>query len=302
MKRFINTILILAVCAVLAYVTTDNNNPDTKTAVSADALTVTFIDVGQGDSALVETANGTKLLIDGGEYDAYDKELAPFLAERNITNIDYALVSHYHTDHMGGISKLLENGAVDTLLIPKYDDTNQNRERIVKKADKHNVEINEICAGDVIDLGDPNLKISVLHPLSGGFSKENENSNSLVLMLDYLGEKFLFTGDLEDDAESVLLEKYDLEADVLKVGHHGSYSSTSRKFLAAVDPTYAVIEAGRNNRYGHPHYEVLNLLENDDIRIYRTDEDGDITFAVTEKGIESISTERGAAKNGNQRP
>lgn len=299
MKRFFNTILILAVCAILSYITTGRNNSDPDLPYTADALTITFIDVGQGDSAIIETANGTRLLIDGGEYGAYDKELAPFLAKRNITSIDYALVSHYHTDHMGGISELLETGIVDTLLIPKYDDKNQNRERIIKKADKHNIETNEICAGDILDLGDPNLTISVLHPLEGGFSEENENSNSLVLMLDYLGEKFLFTGDLEDDAESILLEKYDLEADVLKVGHHGSSSSTSRKFLAAVDPTYAVIEAGEDNRYGHPHYEVLNLLENDDIRIYRTDQDGDITFTVTEKGIQSISTERGAAKDGN---
>lgn len=299
MKRIINTILILAVCAVLVYVTTDKNNPDTKIPVSAGALTVTFIDVGQGDSALIETAGGTRLLIDGGEYDAYNEELAPFLSERNITSIDYALISHYHTDHMGGISELLETKKVDTLLIPKYDDSTQNRERIVKKANKHNVEISEICAGDIIDLGDPNLKISVLHPLSGGFSKENENSNSLVLMLDYLGEKFLFTGDLEADAESVLRKNYDLEADVLKVGHHGSSSSTSKRFLEAVDPTYAVISAGENNPYGHPHHEVMSALENDDIRIYRTDEDGDITFAITEKGIQSISTERGTAKNGN---
>ncbi len=298
MKRFINTILILAVCAFLAFATPEHNTPETKPSVSAGTLTITFIDVGQGDSAIIETAGGTKLLIDGGEYDAYHEELAPFFTERNITNIDYAMVSHYHTDHMGGISELLETGTVSTLLIPKYDDANQNRERIVKKANKHNVEINEICAGDVLDLGDPYLKISVLHPLEGGFSQENENNNSLVLMLDYLGEKFLFTGDLENDAERVLLKNYDLEADVLKVGHHGSSSSTSRKFLEAVDPTYAVIEAGEDNHYGHPHYEVLNALENDDVRIYRTDEDGDITFTIDGSGIK-ISTERGTATNGN---
>lgn len=298
MKRFINTIVILAVCAILAYLTTENNNPDTNSPATADALTVTFIDVGQGDSALIETAGGTKLLIDGGEYDAYAQELTPFLAERNIINIDYALVSHYHTDHMGGISELLETEAVGTLIIPKYDDKNQNRERLVAKAKKNSVEISEICAGDVLDLGDPNLEISVLHPLKGGFSQEDENNNSLVLMLKYFDEKFLFTGDLEDDAERVLVKNYNLEADVLKVGHHGSSSSTSPKFLAEVDPTYAVIEAGKGNSYGHPHYEVLDLLENDDIRIYRTDEDGDITFTVTAKGIESIKTERGAAQNG----
>ncbi|MBE7032479.1 MAG: MBL fold metallo-hydrolase [Ruminococcaceae bacterium] len=298
MKRFINTIVILAVCAILAYLTTENNNPDTNSPATADALTVTFIDVGQGDSALIETAGGTKLLIDGGEYSAYDEQLAPFLASRRITTIDYALASHYHTDHMGGISELLETEVVSTLIIPKYDDKNQNRERLVAKAKKNSVEISEICAGDVLDLGDPNLEISVLHPLKGGFSQEDENNNSLVLMLKYFDEKFLFTGDLEDDAEQVLVKNYNLEADVLKVGHHGSSSSTSPKFLAEVDPTYAVIEAGNGNRYGHPHYEVLSALENDDVRIYRTDEDGDITFTVTSKGIESITTERGAAQNG----
>ena len=262
-------------------------------STSGDFLTVTFIDVGQGDSALIKTPDGKSLLIDGGEYEAYDESLKPFLMSQDIQSVDYALVSHYHSDHMGGISEMLAEQKVRKLIIPEYDDKNQSREKLVKKANKNQTELLEVSQGDSIDLGDPDLKVSVLHPEKGGFSKDNENSNSLVLYVEYLGTSFLFTGDLEADAEETLVDSYALECDVLKAGHHGSSTSTSEEFLMATNPTYAVISAGRNNRYGHPHYETLDLLENDDVKIYRTDTDGDITFKVSEKGIEKIETERG---------
>ncbi|MBR5614963.1 MAG: MBL fold metallo-hydrolase [Clostridia bacterium] len=286
--------LLCALAAALAAAAT-STVPDTP----ENLLSITFIDVGQGDSTLIRTPEDITLLIDGGEYDAYQESLAPFLSKNGISDIDYALVSHYHSDHLGGISKLLEKSAIDTLIIPEYDDKNNSRERLVKKAQQASVKIEEVSAGDTINLGTESIKVSVLHPKAGGFSIENENSNSIVLRLDCFDETFLLTGDLEADAEASLIKEYDLEADVLKVGHHGSSTSTSDAFLEAVDPTYAVIEAGKNNRYGHPHYEVLDRLENDDVRVYRTDLDGDITFKVSENGIESISTERGVQSNGN---
>lgn len=313
-KRLTYIWLALALCAALAVFACFaggcggrfSAGSDSLEALAADSfgtsadeyLTVTFIDVGQGDSALVKTPGGTTLMIDGGGADAYKKQLDPFLKKAGISKIDYAVASHYHSDHTGGISQLLQSGAVETLVIPRYDDKNQTRERLVKKAQQAGVKITEISAGDTLDLGEPCLKISVLHPDEGGFDKNNENSNSLLLMLDCFGERFLFTGDLEEDAEATLIGRYDLEADVLKVGHHGSSTSTSPKFLAEVDPTYAVIDVGKGNRYGHPHFEVTARLENDDVKIYRTDEDGDITFKVSKNGIEAIETERGALTNG----
>ncbi len=296
-KRITKRRLFYLLCALAAAIAAaaTSSVPD----VTENLLSITFIDVGQGDSTLIRTPEDVTLLIDGGEYGAYQESLAPFLSKNGISDIDYALVSHYHSDHLGGISKLLEKGAIDTLIIPEYDDKNNSRERLVKKAQQASVKIEEVSAGDTINLGTENIKVSVLHPEKGGFSIEDENSNSIVLRLDCFDETFLLTGDLEADAEASLVKEYDLEADVLKVGHHGSSTSTSDAFLEAVDPTYAVIEAGKNNRYGHPHYEVLDRLENDDVRVYRTDLDGDITFKVSENGIESISTERGAQSDGN---
>ena len=262
------------------------------TSEQADgALEITFVDIGQGDSIFIKTPEGETLLIDGGEDEVFDSCLKPFLLSQKIWAADFALATHYHSDHAGGISKLLEVNGVKTLVIPDYQPENKTKTRLLSLAEESNSNVLEVSEGDTLPLNCPDLRISVLHPPKGGFS-DNENDNSLVLKLEYFDTTILLTGDLEADGEASLLDAYDLESDILKVGHHGSSTSTSKEFLEAVDPTYAVIQCGKDNSYGHPHYETLTAIENDDVRIYRTDEDGHITFRLSEKGIISIKTSK----------
>ncbi|MBR5155489.1 MAG: MBL fold metallo-hydrolase [Clostridia bacterium] len=264
--------------------------------VSADTLQLCFVDVGQGDSVFLKTPDGETWLIDGGEYDAFDSELQPFLYSQGIHKVDYALVTHYHSDHMGGISELLESGGAENLVLPDYSPGSKAKTKLLKLAQKTGTSVLEMSEGDTLPTLDDNLKISVLHPNQGGFSSENDNNNSMVLKVEYFDTTILLTGDLEVEAEEILVKKYDLEADILKLGHHGSSTSTSDGFIEEVNPTYGIISAGQGNRYGHPHYEVLNRLDDNDVMIFRTDKDGDVTFHLSEKGIESIKTETNYSK------
>lgn len=253
---------------------------------------VTFIDVGQGDSILIKAPNGKTLLVDGGEYEAYDDELKPYLLSQGIASVDFALATHYHSDHMGGIHELVEDGGAETLIIPDYEPSNSAKEKLEKAARKTETQVVEVSEGDSIELGDPDISISVLHPDQGGFDSKNENSNSIVLLVSCFDTSILLTGDLEEDAEEVLKDKYDLEVDILKIGHHGSSTSTSKAFLEAADPTYGIIQCGADNRYGHPHYETLDALADNDVLVYRTDEDGDIEVQIDQTGIKEINTQR----------
>ena len=271
--------------------TTEAQDPATVD-VAVEGLQLTFVDVGQGDAVFLRTIDGETWLFDGGEENMAEIELLPFLDSQGVNELDYAVVSHYHADHIGGILQLLESGRIKTLILPNYNPDNKSKTKLLKRAELSHTTVLEVSAGDMLETCDKDLKLSVLHPQKGGFSSENENSNSMVIRLDYFKTSVLLTGDLETDAEKELIPQYDLEVDILKVGHHGSSSSTGVKFLNATDPTYGVISAGEGNQYGHPHYEVLENLENDDVRIYRTDTDGDITFILNENGIGKISTER----------
>jgi len=285
-KKYLFTIIVLAIAAAAAYVIPETDEP------VRDLGQVVFVDVGQGDCTFVRTPNGSTLLVDGGEYDAFNAELRPFLKSRGIDKVDFALATHYHSDHMGGIYELVEAGMADNLIIPDYEPENKAKSKLLKVSQRTGTRVMQVSADDKIQLGDIDVDITVLHPEKGGFSKTDENNNSLVLMLSYLGTDFLLTGDAEADAEASVLKRFNIEADVLKVGHHGSSSSTSKKFIQAVDPTYAVIQCGEGNSYGHPHYETLDILEDNDARIYRTDTDGDISFFIDEKGIKEIKIEK----------
>jgi DNA internalization-related competence protein ComEC/Rec2 len=256
-----------------------------------DGLTVTFVDVGQGDSILLQTPGAENVLIDCGEAELFDKELMPFLRSRGVKKLDTVVATHYHSDHLGGMEQLFGNFYAETLVVPDYEPDNNRKKTLLKAAEKHKIRVEEVSEGNTIPENDDDLSIFVLHPQKYGFS-DNENDNSLVLKVEYNGRIILLTGDLEEEGEDRLLKKYDIESDVLKVGHHGSSTSSSRAFLAEVDPTYAVIQCGKNNSYGHPHYETLDCLEDNDVRVYRTDKDGNVTFKIFKDGKIEIETDR----------
>jgi len=256
-------------------------------------LQVFFVDVGQGDCSLIRIGDRT-LLIDGGESDSWEEDINPFMLENGFNSFSDILVSHYHTDHAGGIANVLGECGAERIFMPDARDNGGLKEKLSDIAYLMGTEVELVKRGDIIDIGNDDVNIEVLFPDSGLFANEERsvNNDSVVMRLDYFDTSFLFTGDLESDAEKVLLNSAQLDADVLKVGHHGSKTSTSAKFLKAVDPDYAVIQVGENNSYGHPHEKVVERIRKNDTMIYRTDKDGDIVFTVNEQGIEKIETER----------
>ncbi len=284
-KLFYFLWVLAAILAALAAKTYPEN-------IDSENFAVTFVDVGQGDATFFEAPCGTTVLIDGGEADEYEKNLASFLGSRGGEVVDIAIVSHYHSDHEGGIYESLLDGMIEKLILPDYSDTDGTRKGLERAAKRSGCEVEYVSRGDIIKISE-DFSLKVLHPEKGGAEGKNfHNNSSLVIMASCFDTEILLTGDIESRIESGISAGGDIECDILKVAHHGSSSSSSRGFLAAADPTYAVISVGKGNSYGHPHYEVLENLENDDIRVYRTDTDGDITFEIARNGIEKIHTER----------
>ncbi len=258
-----------------------------------DFTEIAFIDVGQGDSACVTTPQGDVVIIDGGEDDSFKRDILPFLVKRGIFSVDYVVASHYHTDHTDGLADLLEAIPVETLIIPDVDYDDEIKDKLIALAKKKKVRINEVTANDKIEVSE-DMSLEVLFPDSDIFlnKEKNKNNDSIILRIAYFDTTVLFTGDLESDAERALVRKKDVAADILKVGHHGSYTSTSQEFLEEVAPSYAVISAGRNNSHGHPHDTVVKRLKKTGTRIYRTDKNGNIIFKADKNGIREIEVEK----------
>ncbi|MDO5133797.1 MAG: ComEC/Rec2 family competence protein, partial [Eubacteriales bacterium] len=233
---------------------------------------VYFIDVGQGDSSLI-LCDGHAMLIDGGQSRQSDK-IFTFLKEKGVTHLDYIVATHLDDDHLGGLAGALNYAAVDVAFSPVTDGDSSSFQNFKKYLDKQNVEITVPEAGDRYSLG--SALITILGPTQ---IVDADNNNSIVLRVDHGDYSFLFTGDAEKKEEAdILSTTADLKTTVLKLGHHGSASSTGDDFLAAADPVAAVISCGANNEYGHPAEETLNRLKDKDIRVFRTDLQGDIAF------------------------
>lgn len=240
-----------------------------------DCLEVVFFDVGQGDSIFIETKQGHQILIDGGkdktvlsklenEMDFFDKE------------IDLVILTHPDKDHFGGLTSVLDNYEVLNFMWTGVLKDSFDFNKFKSLLDDENVIIGK--AGQTVVIDDISLK--TLHPQLSLEGKEakNLNDSSLVFKLIYGNSSFLLTGDLTCKMEEVLINNdYDLSADILKVGHHGSKYSTCEDFLKEVSPKYAIIQVGENN-YGHPDSEVLDRLEENNIKVMRTDLNSDVKF------------------------
>lgn len=234
-------------------------------------MNVHFIDVGQGDSILIQV-NSKNLLIDSGPSASKDK-LVKYLNSLKISKFDYIIATHPHEDHIGNMSYIIDNFEVLNFYAPKVNSNTKAFETMVESLVIKDLKIKVLKPNiKSIDLGE-NTKVDVFSPISNEY--ENLNNFSSIIKISYGTTSFLFTGDSEELSEKeVLTQGYDLKSDVLKVGHHGSSSSTSKRFLDAVDPYIAVISVGKDNSYGHPSQEVLSRLK--DLTIYQTDLDGNI--------------------------
>ena len=247
---------------------------------------VHFIDVGQADSALIE-CDGETMMIDGGNV-ADSNVVAAYLKKEDVTELNYVVCSHAHEDHVGGLSGALSVTKADNIYAPKTETNTKAYKNFKKKAEEQNVEIKHPNVGDEIQLGSSTVEF--LGPVDE--NGKDLNSTSIVLKITYGHTSFLFTGDAESDEEEEILNSgADLKSTVLKVGHHGSRTSTSYPFLREVMPQYAVISVEKGNSYGHPNEETLSKLSDAGVEVYRTDESGDIVMTSDGNSI-SITTSK----------
>lgn len=272
---------------------------DTETQTTEQAkLKIVFFDVSQGDGILIITPNGKNLLIDTGpgkgmlvqesepgklvtEIDAGKEVIVPYLRSHNIT-LTGIIITHPHSDHFGGCLSILESG-----FIPRWfadagvSASHPDYYKLLQYVEKNRIKYKILTPQEKIDL-DPEVNIEVLGPVQKYPSEVVDraiNNSSIVLKLEYKNFSVLFTGDIEIFAEMDLLEYKDkLKSKILKVAHHGSFTSTSEPFLDYVSPEVAIISCGKGNPFGHPHQETIDKLQKRKIKIYRTDQNGNITI------------------------
>lgn len=243
---------------------------------------INIIDVGQGDSILIRTPKGT-VLIDAGTNDS-EEALKKYLDDRDVRDIDYAVFTHPHEDHIGGADMIMKNYNVKNVILPDAVHPTTSYEKMMKAIEKSDAEVYRAVPDDVYEID--GLRLTVLAPISDEY--ERLNDYSVVIRADYGKTSFLFTGDAEVVSESEMIERYGetlLDCDFLKVGHHGSYSSSSLDFLRAVSPKIAAISCGKDNPYGYPHRETTANLGKLGIEVYRTDLSGSLVFVSDGKTI-----------------
>ena len=258
-------------------------------------LTVTVIDVGQGDSILVEPPDGKKVLIDGGGLDRGEgregaendpvgaRIVVPFLQRKGIDHLDLVILTHPHADHLGGLNKVLEEVKVDEVLDGGQVYRSRAYEHFKQLIAANKIKYELGRAGQVLDLDD-GIKGYILNPRDPLLG--DTNSDSIVMRLVYGDVSFLLTGDLgKPGEERIMSYPIDLTATVLKVGHHGSSTSTTDEFLRAVHPKYAVISVGKHNRYRHPAASTLKRLQSAGVEVYRTDENGAVVMTTDGKEL-----------------
>ncbi len=259
-------------------------------------LNITFFDVDQGDGILINTPHNTNILIDGGSTSVTkvkEYRLEGAIKYKKISKIDYAIVTHPDYDHISGLLELINDNSAGAIKIcavyvPKIKE-NENYEILKNACKENNISFNNICTGDCIT--EDGLKIRCLHPNKMYSNKTSLNAYSTVLDLEYNDFSALFVGDLEDDGEKILLNEGNLHKfNLLKVSHHGSRFSSSKEFLDMVSPKMAIISAGVNNSYGHPHKETLERLSNVGAKVYLTAVTGQIDLSVDNEGNVAVKT------------
>ena len=272
MKK-IRIVLLICLCLLVVGCANPFVESDDKTSVSTfsgDTLRVNYIDVGQGDSIFIQLPNKETMLIDAGE--AYEADnVINYLNNLGIKKIDYVVGTHPHTDHIGGLEEVINTFDVGTIYMPKVSSNSKTFEDLLTTISNKGLKVKTAKSGVVV-LSEDNLKLEFIAPNSDNYS--NLNNYSAVLKLTYLDNTFLFMGDAETLSEDEITS--DVDADVIKVGHHGSDSSSSVEFVKKVSPEYAIIMVGEGNSYNHPYQSIIDRYESVGAKVLRTDLDGNI--------------------------
>ncbi|WP_311370230.1 ComEC/Rec2 family competence protein [Anaerococcus hydrogenalis] len=271
MKAKIKNILIIFLSLIFIFLLI--NTKEDKGHKNLQELEINYIDVGQGNAVLIQS-NDKTLLIDGGNR-SNSSYYYNFIKNKNVKKIDYMIASHYDEDHIAGLISILENYEVSNVLCPNYKKDTKIYKSFKKSLKKSNANIIYPKKGDKFNISD--AKLQILWP--NEYKQGVDNDNSIVVKLRYGNMSFLFPADASTNVEDQLIYSgFNLKSDVLMLGHHGSKYSTSKQFLKEVDPKLAIISVGKNNRYGHPSSRVLKTLNDKNIKILRTDKDGDISI------------------------
>lgn len=281
----VRKIISLLIIVISVFCLSGCRDSNTYVIDSKNKLEVHYLDVGQGDATLIILPNQEVMLIDAGER-SKGVFVREYIENLGIRKIDYLVGTHPHTDHIGGLEEIINNFDIGSIYMPRASSTSKTFEGLLNTINKKNLKVKSAKSGvNIID--EDNLKIDILAPNSEKYS--SLNNYSAVIKITYKNNKFLFMGDAEEISEKEIKE--DISADVIKVGHHGSNTSSSEKFIAQVKPKYAIISVGDGNKYNHPSKDVLKKLEDIGTLVYRTDILG--TIIISSDGNNIIKFEDG---------
>ncbi len=296
LKKFLVFIIFVCLFIFLGFVLKkfifQNNKLDKINYYENEASSVHFIDVGQGDCELI-VCNKKTVLIDAGEKDK-GSVVVKYLKDCGVKKLDYIIATHPHTDHIGGLAEVMNNFEVGEIIMPKIPlkliPTSFTYKKFLQKIKDKKIKVKQATKGEVLDFGIGRMKI--IAPLRENYKNLNDFSVGGMFKCD--GFSFLFCGDMEKDAEKdVLNSKEDIKADVFKLNHHGSKTSNRKHFLETVNPSYCVVEAGKNNKYNHPHNSVIKLIKKLNVKkIFQTKNDGTIVFMIKDRKL-SYKTQKG---------
>lgn len=245
--------------------------PSLEPSQQHSKLQVHFIDVGQGDATLI-VCDGHAMLIDAGENNK-GTAVQLYLMKQGIASLDYIVGTHPDSDHIGGMDVIVTKFDCETILMPGYEKDTATYRDVLDAMEYKSYQVTEPVVGATYSLGDANF--TIIAPQRTDY--DESNNVSIGIKLVHGKNCFLFTGDAEGDAQADIINSgFDIQADVLKVGHHGGKAAMNSTWIEAVMPDYGVISCGRNNDYGHPHEETLNLLAEKDVQLFRTDVQGHI--------------------------
>lgn len=279
LEKFVLTLVGILIVAILSQLGLIGQTPQNGNAEGE--LKLIMFDVGQADCFLFEH-NGKIAIVDCGET---GKEVVKYLKERGITRIDYLYGSHPHEDHIGGMYYVITNVEVGKIIIPEVKPGTSTANwyiKLMKELKNGKYQVQNSKVGDVYSLGD--AEIAIIGQLSD--AKGKTNNYSTVMKVSFGEMDIIMTGDAETEVEEVILQsKQDISAEILKLGHHGSDSSTSTEFLDKVNPRYALISCGVGNKYEHPKKSTMDKLEQRNVEVYRTDENGTVEMVITASEI-----------------